>query len=145
MSADLGVPEYDDPRGWCTNRRCYPHDPVNRFFRSALFPLIVIVLLVYLASQTLIPTSDSRAEGHVLAAARQVDAGKVSEVEFSPSRLQITATLVGGDKVKVNYPSDQSRSSSRSCSEEGRHVRLEGHGRRPGGSLLILAAPVRCS
>ena len=28
---------------------------VNRFFRSALFPLIVIVLLVYLASQTLIP------------------------------------------------------------------------------------------
>ena len=28
---------------------------MNRFFRSALFPLIVIVLLVYLASQTLIP------------------------------------------------------------------------------------------
>ena len=26
---------------------------MNRFFRSALFPLIVIVLLVYLASQTL--------------------------------------------------------------------------------------------
>ena len=30
---------------------------MNRFFRSALFPLIVIVLLVYLASQTLIPKS----------------------------------------------------------------------------------------
>ena len=30
---------------------------MNRFFRSALFPLIVIVLLVYLASQTLIPHS----------------------------------------------------------------------------------------
>ena len=28
---------------------------MNRFFRSALFPLFVIVLLVYLASQTLIP------------------------------------------------------------------------------------------
>src|SRR3712207_6866575 len=27
--------------------------PMNRFFRSALFPLIVIVPLVYLASQTL--------------------------------------------------------------------------------------------
>ena len=32
---------------------------MNRFFRSALFPLIVIVLLVYLASQTLIPKSKS--------------------------------------------------------------------------------------
>ena len=30
---------------------------MNRFFRSALFPLIVIVLLVYLASQTLLPKS----------------------------------------------------------------------------------------
>ena len=37
------------------NHGCYPGvgDLVNRFFRSALFPLIVIVLLVYLASQTL--------------------------------------------------------------------------------------------
>ena len=32
---------------------------MNRFFRSALFPLIVIVLLVYLASQTLIHPSKS--------------------------------------------------------------------------------------
>ena len=31
---------------------------MSRFFRSALFPLIVIVLLVYLASQTLLPRSD---------------------------------------------------------------------------------------
>ena len=32
---------------------------MNRFFRSALFPLVVIVLLVYLASQTLMPRRDS--------------------------------------------------------------------------------------
>ena len=31
---------------------------MNRFFRSALFPLIVIVLLVYLASQTLMRGGD---------------------------------------------------------------------------------------
>ena len=34
---------------------------MNRFFRSAFFPLIVIVLLVWLASQTLIPKSDEDA------------------------------------------------------------------------------------
>ena len=32
---------------------------MSRFFRSALFPLVVIVLLVYLASQTLMPRRDS--------------------------------------------------------------------------------------
>ena len=35
---------------------------MNRFFRSALFPLVVIVLLVYLASQTLIPKRDNEAK-----------------------------------------------------------------------------------
>ena len=35
---------------------------VNRFFRSAFFPLIVIVLLVWLASQTLIPKSEQTRE-----------------------------------------------------------------------------------
>ena len=32
---------------------------MGRLVRSALFPLIVIVLLVYLASQTLLPRSTS--------------------------------------------------------------------------------------
>ena len=34
---------------------------MNRFFRSAFFPLVVIVLLVWLASQTLIPKHAARA------------------------------------------------------------------------------------
>ena len=36
---------------------------MNRFFRSAFFPLIVIVLLVWLASQTLIPKHNNTRPG----------------------------------------------------------------------------------
>ena len=81
---------------------------MNRFFRSALFPLIVIVLLVYLASQTLIPSGE---EGEKLTYSQligQAQSGNVQEVLFTPNRQQIDATLVGGDKVKVNYVSDVS-------------------------------------
>ena len=46
----------NDPLGYPERR------PVNRFFRSAFFPLIVIVLLVWLASQTLIPKAYERHE-----------------------------------------------------------------------------------
>ena len=43
-------------RGGAEEARWYPATTdVNRFFRSALFPLIIIVVLVYLASQTLLP------------------------------------------------------------------------------------------
>ncbi len=84
------------------------HDPVNRFFRSALFPLIVIVLLVYLASQTLIPRKDAQDKVSYSEFIAQVEAGNVQEVKFTPTRNQIEATVVGGDKVKVNYPNDLS-------------------------------------
>mgnify|MGYP000353695089 CR=1 FL=1 len=79
---------------------------MNRFFRSALFPLIVIVLLVYLASQTLIPRSNAAKKLTYSQLIGEIETGKVNDVVFDPRRLQISATLVGGEKVKVNYPSD---------------------------------------
>ncbi len=82
--------------------------PVNRFFRSALFPLIVIVLLVYLASQTLIPRKDAQEKVSYSEFIQQAEAGNVQEAKFTPTRNQIEGTLVGGDKVKVNYPNDLS-------------------------------------
>jgi len=82
---------------------------VNRFFRSALFPLVVIVLLVYLASQTLMPRRESGNKITYSELIQQTKQGNVSEVTFSPNRQSITAVLDSGQKVKVNYPSPQSQ------------------------------------
>ena len=41
---------------------------MNRFFRSAFFPLIMIVVLVWLASQTLIAEAARSAEKRTLVA-----------------------------------------------------------------------------
>ena len=82
---------------------------MNRFFRSALFPLVVIVLLVYLASQTLMPRRDS---GEKLTYSQLIDAtkrGDVNKVTFSPNRQSISVELGSGDKFKVNYPSPQAQ------------------------------------
>ena len=86
---------------------------MNRFFRSALFPLIVIVLLVYLASQTLIP--DQKAAKKVtysdLIQRVQKDPNSIELVVFNPKKQQITATPSNEDDstVKVNYPTAQSQ------------------------------------
>jgi cell division protease FtsH len=82
---------------------------VNRFFRSALFPLVVIVLLVYLASQTLIPRNENEQKLTYSELIAQAKGGNVSEVEFNPNRQEINATLDSGQKVKVNYPTPQSQ------------------------------------
>ena len=81
---------------------------VNRFFRSALFPLIIIVLLVYLASQTLLPGRSQEQKITYSQLIAKVKEGAVNDAEFNPNRQQITANLVEGGKVKVNYPTAQS-------------------------------------
>jgi cell division protease FtsH len=82
---------------------------VNRFFRSALFPLVVIVLLVWLASQTLIPhgkSSEPVTYSHFIALAEQ---GNVDKVVFNPSKRSIAFvdTTQGDKKETVHYPADQ--------------------------------------
>ena len=62
---------------------------MNRFFRSALFPLFVIVLLVYLASQTLIPHSKSPAKTTYSQFLQYASSGEVANVVFNPGKRQI--------------------------------------------------------
>ncbi len=82
---------------------------MNRFFRSALFPLVVIVLLVYLASQVLIPKKDNAAKITYSELIQRAQAGDVSDVTFNPNRQEIRATIDGSQKVKVYWPTSQSQ------------------------------------
>jgi cell division protease FtsH len=82
---------------------------VNRFFRSALFPLFVIVLLVYLASQTLIPHGKGEKKVTTSEFIQDAKNGDVTNVVFSPSKRSISFTIVSSDKkAAVHYPADQS-------------------------------------
>jgi len=82
---------------------------LSRFFRSALFPLIVIVLLAYLASHTLLRGSDDTKKITYSQLIERVEAGDVKEVLFVPKSRAIEGKLSNGTKFKVNYPSDQSQ------------------------------------
>jgi cell division protease FtsH len=81
---------------------------VNRFFRSALFPLFVIVLLVYLASQTLIPHGKNTQKLTLSQFTQHVQDHDVQSAEFNPSKRAISFKLNDGKKGTVHYPSDQS-------------------------------------
>jgi cell division protease FtsH len=119
---------------------------VNRFFRSALFPLIVIVLLVYLASQTLIPKSKSPAKktySQLISKVNECGSSCVNDVVFSPSKRQITAQVGGEDKKwKVNYPSDQSQIAFQTLlQKKGVTFDSKGVGSNPWWSILTSLLP----
>jgi cell division protease FtsH len=119
---------------------------VNRFFRSALFPLIIIVVLAYLAMQTL-TGNEKKAEKQTyseLIAKVERNAQSIDEVVFDPRKQQITATLAGSDdkKIVVNYPSPESQVRfERILAENSVKYDSKGTGGSPWWSLLTALLP----
>ena len=116
---------------------------MNRFFRSALFPLIIIVVLVYLASQTLLPGRSDQRKLTYSEAISEVRNGGVDQAVFDPRRQSITLTLIGeGGKAKVNYPTPQSATDFQNLLER-KNVRFDskGTGSSPWWSLIISVLP----
>ena len=64
---------------------------MNRFVRSAFFPLIVIVVLVWLASQTLIPKGENEQKLTYSQLKDRIEAGDVQDAVFQAS----TSTATG--------------------------------------------------
>src|SRR5205814_9797558 len=100
------------------NRGWYPAERglVNRFFRSALFPLVIIAALVWLALQTLGGHSSktekytySQVYNQVLQCPTENQAGSCSiqEVVFNPNKQQLNVKYNRGKKATGHYPSDQ--------------------------------------
>jgi cell division protease FtsH len=83
---------------------------LNRFFRSALFPLIVIVLLVYLASQTLMGGSknERKITYSQLIDRVETNAASIDKIVIDPNKQRASTELKDGQKFNVNYPSDES-------------------------------------
>jgi cell division protease FtsH len=84
---------------------------VNRFLRSALFPVVVITLIVWLGTQTLIGHRHSAAKVTTSQVINQVQnaPNTIKEVIFKPNRRQAEITYVSGTKATVYYASDQAQ------------------------------------
>jgi cell division protease FtsH len=85
---------------------------VNRFFRSALFPLIIIAALVWLALQTLGSHGPKVAKQTTSWVYEQVQTGNVSgTVTIDPNKQAISMTDATGKKYSVHYANAQSEAA----------------------------------
>jgi cell division protease FtsH len=82
---------------------------VNRFFRSALFPLVIIAALVWLALQTLgSHGSAAKAQNFsTLYKTAETTPTAIRSVTFVPTKQEIDANMTDGTKYVVHYASDQ--------------------------------------
>jgi len=119
---------------------------LNRFFRSALFPLIILVVLAWVAMNTL-TGNDKQAEKATysdLVARVQDNPESIEQVTVNPRKQEITADLTGADKRKivVNYPTDESYTFfERQLRAEGVKYDSKGVGGNWWGSILVSLLP----
>jgi cell division protease FtsH len=121
---------------------------VNRFFRSALFPLVIIAALVWLALQTLgghstktaHPTlSDIQAK---IVQCQPSSACGIQELVFNPNKQELSGKLTDGTKVSVHYPSDQSAADlQKLMADHGVQFDSKGTGSSPWWSILTSLLP----
>ncbi|HEY2741119.1 MAG TPA: ATP-dependent zinc metalloprotease FtsH [Gaiellaceae bacterium] len=86
---------------------------MNRFFRSALFPLVIIAALVWLALQTLGGSHTNSTPETTSQFIQDVNNGLIqssekSPVTIDPNKQSVTATKSDGSTVTVHYATDQS-------------------------------------
>jgi cell division protease FtsH len=84
---------------------------VNRFLRSALFPVVVITLIVWLGTQTLIGHRHSAQKKTTSDLYSQVEtqSSAIREVVFNPNKHQAQVQNEDGTKYNVYYATDQSQ------------------------------------
>jgi cell division protease FtsH len=121
---------------------------VNRFFRSALFPLVIIAALVWLALQTLgghgqktEKLTYSQVRGKI-AACEPGASCDIQEVVFNPNKHELKVKLDTGRKAFVHYPSDESAPELEQLMQKhGVAFDSKGTGSSPWWSILTSLLP----
>jgi cell division protease FtsH len=122
---------------------------VNRFFRSALFPLVIIAALVWLALQTLGGTHGKSTSLTTSQFIQDVNTGQIQSSEanpvtIDPNKQSISGKLSNGTQFSVHYASDQSESRYEQAMEDAATpvvFNSKGIGSSPWWSILSSLLP----
>ncbi|MFY9580570.1 MAG: ATP-dependent metallopeptidase FtsH/Yme1/Tma family protein, partial [Gaiellaceae bacterium] len=118
---------------------------MNRFFRSALFPLVIIAALVWLALQTLGghgTKSEKRTTSQVI---QQIESNpsSIDKVVINPNKHQFEVDQTGGQpKIFVHYATDQSEAAvEQAMLKKNVQFDSKGTGSSPWWSILTSLLP----
>jgi cell division protease FtsH len=116
---------------------------LNRFFRSALFPLIIIAALVWLALQTLGGGGQKTTAWSTAHAYEQIrdNPGQISQVAIDPNKQSLTL-VVADKKYSVHYATPQSEAALEQVMlQKGVDFNSKGVGSSPWWSILTSLLP----
>jgi cell division protease FtsH len=112
---------------------------MSRFFKSAAFPILIVIVLAFFASK-LISDSSQKDKPDFQQFITQLDSGQIESVTMQTKDNSLDYTLKGGQKYQIGVPGDQYSSILATkllqASEEGK---LKSFDVKPARSSVILS------
>ncbi len=114
---------------------------LNRFLKSAAFPILIVILLVFVAQRLVVSDEDKAPPPTFPALIADIGAGEVSSATIKTGSNEVQATLKDGTKITTGYIPEDSTALTDALDEANVPYEIKGIPGSPWWSSLIWLAP----
>ena len=109
---------------------------MSRFFKSAAFPILIVVVLAFFAQRLISPSGETKKPdfGQFLT---QINGGQVKSADIKTKDNTVDVTLTDGQKYTVGYPDGYAKTLVDDIHEKA-GVKLDVQGKQSNGWLSLL-------
>ena len=127
-------------------RRGSPSGPrrgadLNRFLKSAAFPILIVILLVFVAQRLVVSDEDKAPPPTFPALISDISAGEVARATIKTESNEVSATLKDGSKIDTGYIPEDSQALTDALDQAHVPYEIKGIPGSPWWSSLIWLAP----
>jgi cell division protease FtsH len=114
---------------------------VNRFLKSAAFPILIVILLVFVAQRLVVSDEDKAPPPTFPQLVNDIQGGDVARATIKTESNEVSATLKDGSKVDTGYIPDDSQALTDALDQANVPYEVKGIPGSPWWSSLIWLAP----
>ena len=114
---------------------------MNRFLKSAAFPILIVILLVFVAQRLVVSDEDKAPPPTFPALIADIQAGEVARATIKTESNEVSATLKDGSEIDTGYIPEDSTALTDALDQANVPYEVKGIPGSPWWSSLIWLAP----
>ena len=114
---------------------------MNKFLKSAAFPILIVILLVFVAQRLVVSEGKASPAPTFSTLLTQIDDGRIAQVTMKVSNQELKVVTKDGQKFTTGYPDDFADVLTQKLQAADVPLTVEGRGSTPWWTFLITLAP----
>ncbi|MCB0874212.1 MAG: ATP-dependent metallopeptidase FtsH/Yme1/Tma family protein, partial [Thermoleophilia bacterium] len=114
---------------------------MNRFFRSAAFPILIVLLLAFVAQRLVVSNSGSQRTPDFPALMQMIQSKNIKSAEIDLPAQEVKLTDNAGDTFSTGYPDDYGDNLTNALDDAGVSYTVKGRATSAWWSFLLTLAP----